>query len=76
MKRTGSVTSYGNAPCFFIFVLVTALIMHVRELNVNALCSVIFLALGGHHHFKEILFHFFVIRPNLTLAVTYGSDLA
>ena len=46
------------------------------ELNVYALCSLILLALGGHHEFKEIRLCLFVVRPDLTPAVANGSDLA
>ena len=46
------------------------------QLNVNALRSVMFFAVCRHHEFKEIRFRFFVICPNITPAVAYGSDLA
>lgn len=71
----GSLLLFVTLP-FFISVLIAALVKPVRELNVYALCSVTLLALGCHHHFKEMCLSFFVVRPDLSLTVADGSDLA
>ena len=62
-------------PCFLIFVLVRTFLQPVKELNVNTLCSFVFLAVRGHHEFKEICLGFFVVRPNLTLTIINDSNL-
>ena len=73
----------GDTSCHHYFVQhsllllsvhVTALVKSVHELNVYAFCSVVFLAIGGHHKFKEICHCFFLVIPDLTLSVAYGSD--
>lgn len=46
----------------------------MKELNVNTLCSFVFLAVRGHHEFKEICLGFFVVRPNLTLTIINDSN--
>ena len=63
-------------PCFLLFVLVRTLFQPVYQLNLNALRSVVFFAVRRHHELKEIRFRFFVICPNITPAVAYGSGLA
>ena len=37
--------------------------------------SVVLLAVRGHHYFKEICLSLFIVRPDFTLAIAYGSDL-
>lgn len=80
MKRNNRIShveySYSTRLIFSLFVLVRTLIKTVQKLNVNALCSVVFLPVRGQHHFKEIRFRFFIVHLELTLAIIQNSNLA
>ena len=64
---------FDNSLCWS-FILIAALIQPVKQLNVNAFCTVMFLTVRRHHEFKEIRLCLFVIRPDLTFAVADSSE--
>ncbi len=44
-----------------LFVLITTLVKPMKQLNINTFCTIMFLAIRGHHEFKEIRFRFLVV---------------
>ena len=59
---------------FSLFIFIAALAKPVQELNVYALRTFMFLTVRRHHEFKEICLCLFVVSPDLTPVVAYGSD--
>lgn len=56
-------------------VLVATLVQSVQKLNVYAFFTFMLLAVRWHHKFKEICPCFFTVIPDLSVAISYGSDL-
>ena len=75
-KKESEHCQFSAMLCFLLLVLITALVKHVKKLDVYALRTFMLLAICAHHHFKEICLRLFVVGPDLTPAVADGSDLA